>query len=53
VLWGVGVTSAGYFLGKAIPGAEHYLLPIVIGIVIISVIPALIHYIQEKLAAKS
>ena len=53
VLWGVGVTSAGYFLGKAIPGAEHYLLPIVIGIVIISVIPALIHYIQEKSAAKS
>lgn len=53
VLWGVGVTSAGYFLGKIIPGAEHYLLPIVIGIVIISIIPALIHYIQEKLAAKS
>jgi membrane-associated protein len=53
VLWGVGVTSAGYFLGKAIPGAEHYLLPIVIGIVIVSVIPAIIHYITEKLAAKS
>lgn len=51
VLWGVGVTSAGYFLGKIIPNAEHYLLPIVIGIVIISVIPAIIHYIQEKLAA--
>ena len=53
VLWGVGVTSAGYFLGKIIPNAEHYLLPIVIGIVIISVIPAIIHYCQEKLAAKS
>lgn len=51
VLWGVGVTSAGYFLGKIIPNAEHYLLPIVIGIVIVSVIPAIIHYIQEKLAA--
>ena len=53
VLWGVGVTSAGYFLGKIIPNAEHYLLPIVIGIVIVSVIPAIIHYCQEKLAAKS
>ena len=53
VLWGVGITSAGYFLGKTIPGAENYLLPIVIGIVIVSVIPALVHYIQEKSAAKS
>ena len=53
MLWGVGVTSAGYFLGKAITGAEHYLLPIVLGIVIISVIPAILHYLQEKLAAKS
>jgi len=52
VLWGVGVTSAGYFLGKIIPDAEHYLLPIVIGIIIISIIPAILHYLQEKLAAK-
>jgi membrane-associated protein len=51
VLWGVGVTSAGYFLGKIIPDAEHYLLPIVIGIIIISIIPAILHYLQEKLAA--
>jgi membrane-associated protein len=53
MIWGVGVTSAGYFLGKVIPNAEHYLLPIVIGIVIISIIPAVLHYFQEKLASKS
>ncbi len=47
LLWGVGVTAAGYYLGKIIPDAEHYLLPIVALIVVISVIPAVYHYFKR------
>jgi len=43
IFWGIGMTLAGYYLGRAIPGVDKYLLPIVLGIIIISVIPGLIH----------
>ena len=39
LLWGVGVTSLGYFLGQRIPNIETYLLPIVVGIIIVSFFP--------------
>ncbi len=47
-LWAVGVTVAGYFLGKAIPDVDKYLIPIVIVIVIASVLPSVIHLIKER-----
>ena len=34
LLWGIGVTVAGFFLGRSIPNADTYLLPIVALIVI-------------------
>jgi membrane-associated protein len=39
VVWGAGVTIAGFFLGKSIPNVDHYLLPIIALVVIISLIP--------------
>ncbi len=39
LLWGVGVTLLGYFLGQIFPHAEEYLLPIVAAIVLMSLIP--------------
>jgi len=49
-VWAVGMTLAGYFLGSLIPAEEvdKYLLPIIAGIVIISVLPAAWHVWQEK-----
>ncbi len=47
-LWSVGITSAGYFLGRSIPDVDKYLLPIVGLIVIISVAPGAIHLIRER-----
>jgi membrane-associated protein len=41
-LWGVGVTSAGYFLGRTIPNAEHYLSYIIAVIIVVSFIPVLL-----------
>jgi membrane-associated protein len=39
VVWGAGVTIAGFFLGKSIPNVDHYLLPIIALIVFLSLIP--------------
>lgn len=38
-LWGAGMTLLGYFLGTLIPGIDHYLLPIVLAIIVISFFP--------------
>jgi membrane-associated protein len=39
VIWGAGVTVAGYFLGKSIPNVDHYLLPIIAFIILLSLLP--------------
>jgi len=46
--WSFGVTLAGYFLGKVIPGVDKYLLPIILLIIFLSVLPTIIHFIKEK-----
>jgi len=38
-LWGVGVTSAGYFLGRTIPNSEKYLGYIIAVIILSSFVP--------------
>lgn len=43
VLWAIGVTLAGYYLGSLIPDVDKYLLPIVGLIIIASVLPAIHH----------
>lgn len=47
ILWGVGVTSAGYLLGKTIPGADKYLTLIIIAIVFVSILPGIMHVLQD------
>ncbi len=46
VLWTVGLTLMGYYLGSVIPNVDRYLLPIVAIIVSISVMPSLWHLWQ-------
>ncbi len=48
LLWGAGVTLLGYFLGSIIPDAEHYLLPITLGIIVISFLPILINFFRHR-----
>ena len=48
VIWATGITLLGYFLGETIPGVQHYILPAVIVVVIISVMPALWHVWQAR-----
>jgi membrane-associated protein len=46
LLWAIGVTLAGFYLGSAIPNIDKYLLPIVGLIVLISIAPALYHALK-------
>ena len=48
ILWTGGITSVGYYLGRAIPSAHLYLTPIIIGIVFVSILPGIIEYIRNK-----
>lgn len=48
LLWAVGLPLAGYFLGRAIPDIDHYLLPIIGIIVLVSVAPALYELLKTK-----
>lgn len=47
LLWAVGLTLSGYFLGSVIPDVDKYLLPIVGAIVLLSISPALIHILKD------
>ena len=52
-LWAVGITFAGYFLGKSIPNVDKYLLPIVVVIILVSLLPTILHLVREKLTKSS
>jgi len=47
ILWAIGVTLAGYYLGSLIPDVDKYLLPIVGLIVIVSALPVLHHVLVD------
>jgi membrane-associated protein len=47
LVWGVGLSLAGYILGAQVPGADHYILPIVITIVVVSAAPGLWHFFKD------
>lgn len=47
-LWAIGMTFLGYFLGNLIPDVDKYLLPIIGLIILVSVLPAVYHFIKER-----
>ncbi|HVS79498.1 MAG TPA: VTT domain-containing protein [Candidatus Paceibacterota bacterium] len=47
-LWAAGLSLLGFFLGAWIPDIDHYLLPIVALIIVLSALPPIIHILKEK-----
>jgi len=47
-LWTISLPLLGYFLGRAIPDIDKYLLPIVLGIIILSFLPSIFGLIRSK-----
>lgn len=48
LLWGGGMTLLGYFLGRAVPNIESYLLPIILVIIVVSFLPIISEVIKDK-----
>lgn len=53
VVWAIGMTWLGYFLGNLIPDAGKYLEYIVAGIIIISLAPPVIQLLRERSRSKA
>lgn len=47
LVWTVGVVLAGYALGSRIPSIDTYLLPIIAGVVVLSLIPIAIEVLRS------
>lgn len=47
ILWGGGVTLLGYWLGSKIPGLDHYIELVLIGVIVLSLGGSFIHVIKE------
>jgi len=45
-IWTISLPLIGYYLGKTIPSIDKYLLPIILGIIILSFMPTVIHLIK-------
>jgi membrane-associated protein len=52
LLWGVGVTVAGYTLGRTVPSIDRYLLPGIALIVAISLIPMAWEVVHSRRRAR-
>lgn len=48
LLWGVGMTLLGYFLGTIVPNIEQYLLPIILVIIVVSFFPIIYEVIKHR-----
>lgn len=46
--WAIGLVFFGYLLGNTIPNVDRYLLPIILGIIIASISPTLIHILKNR-----
>ncbi len=48
IVWCVSVLLAGYFLGTQVPNIDKYILPIILGIVVLSLIPVIVEFARRK-----
>lgn len=48
LLWGVGLTALAYYLGQLIPDLDKYILLIVAVVLVVSVIPIVLKFLQAR-----
>jgi membrane-associated protein len=53
ILWGVGVTLAGYTLGSSVKHIDRYLLPIILVVIALSLIPVALELRRSARASKN
>ncbi|WP_432523268.1 DedA family protein [Kineococcus sp. SYSU DK006] len=50
LVWSLGAVLAGHLLGQRIPGIDAYLLPIVAGVVLVSLVPVALELLRARRA---
>ncbi len=53
LLWAVGISSLGYALGDTVPNIDHYLLPVIAVVVVLSLIPVYLEFRRSRRQAQS
>jgi membrane-associated protein len=53
VLWGFGVTLAGYLLGEVIPDGDRFIYPIIAVIVVLSFVPVIREALRHRREARA
>ena len=48
ILWAGGLSALGYLLGNTIPNIDHYIYPIIVLIIILSILPGLISLYRNR-----
>lgn len=48
LIWAVGLTYLGYFIGSKVDNVDHYILPFVAIIVLTSILPPAIHILRNQ-----
>lgn len=48
ILWGAGMPLLGYYIGSKIPGLDHYIEYVIIGVVLLSLLLAFGHLLHDK-----
>ncbi len=48
IVWGAGMPLLGYYLGSRIPGLDHYIEYVLIGVVVLSVTLSCAHLLKDK-----
>lgn len=53
IAWAASITLLGYYVGSRIPGVEHYIEPVLIGIILVTLLPTMYHALKDpKIRAK-
>lgn len=47
ILWGGGVTLLGFWLGAKVPWVEHFITPIILAVIVISIVGSLAHLFKD------
>ena len=47
-LWAVGLSVLGFYLGRLIPRADRFILAVVAGIIFLSILPPVLHYLFRR-----
>lgn len=48
LFWSLAMISLGFLLGKTIPNIDHYILPIVLGIILVSLLPSIFEFWKSR-----